>query len=133
MKILLLVLIVLLTSCSSESPVDSSIEIVENYYESLISRDLDKQMEVLEVFSVDKEDYWDSFLSHVQGGELYELSLHYEDQLLIMIKLDFELVLDQDFPANPSFKPGENRVERYFSFFKNDDYKLKEILNKAIY
>ncbi len=133
MKILVLILILLLTSCSSADPVEACIEVVEDYYDSLVTRNLDGQLEILEAFSLDGEDYWENFLSYVKGGHSQEIRLQHENELLIMIKLEFVLELEEDFPPNASFQPGSNRVQRYFSFFKNDNYRLKEILNKAIY
>lgn len=133
MKIFILIVLVLLTSCSNEDPELLAKDLVEEYFESLVARDLETQLKILEPFSLDGQAYWDSFLSYVEGGSLGAIESHYEDELLLMIKLEFTLVLNEDFPENPSFKPGENQVERYFSFFKKEDYKLKEILNKAIY
>lgn len=133
MRILLALILVFLSSCSQENPQETCLGVVEDYYESLINRDLDTQLKILEPFSLEREAYWESFLSHVQGGKMHELTLEHEDELLIMVKLDFTLIMDERFSENVSLKRGENRIQRYFSFFKREDYRLKEILNKAIY
>lgn len=133
MRILLLLVLVILTSCVQDNPQELCLGIVEQYYDSLVSRDLETQLLILEPFSLDEKSYWDGFLSHVEGGDLHGISIEHEDELLIMVKLDFTLMLDDEFTNNLSFHQGENRVQRYFSFFKREDYRLKEILNKAIY
>ena len=133
MRLILLLVLVILTSCAGDNPEEHCIGVVEDYYESLVAQDLETQLAILEPFSLDKKSYWDGFLSHVLGGELHEISIEHEDELLIMVKLDFTLTLDEEFTRNISFAPGDNRVQRYFSFFKREDYRLKEILNKAIY
>lgn len=133
-KILLLALLLFITGCKQE--IDGrqiSLDKAKGYYESLIEADLDKQMEYLEAFSLDPEEYFESFLKYVEGGKLHELSIEYEDDLLVMVKLDMDLELSSDFPSNPSLESGTNRVIRYLSYYKTDDYRLKEILNKPIY
>ncbi|HZK10594.1 MAG TPA: hypothetical protein VFD08_05940 [Clostridia bacterium] len=133
MRVLLLIFLLLMSSCSQEKPEEMCLGVVEDYYESLITQDLQRQLEILAPFSLDAKSYNEGFLSHVLGGEVHEITIEHEDELLIMVKLDFTLILDESFKENVSFQPGENHVQRYFSFFKNDDYRLKEILNKAIY
>ena len=133
MRVFILIILVLLSSCDANEPQPMVEEIVANYYDSLVDRDLEGQLEILAPFSVDPETYWDSFLSYVEGGELHGIEVYHEDELLIMVELDFTLYLSESFPDNTSLKSGENRLQRYFSFFKKEDYKLKEILNKAIF
>ncbi|NLY35810.1 MAG: hypothetical protein GX046_01095 [Tissierellia bacterium] len=133
MRVILLLVLVIFTSCATQNPQNMCMEVVENYYDSLITQDLETQMDILEPFGLDKDSYRDVFLSHVLGGELHEIKIEHEDELLIMVKLDFTLNLDEEFTDNVSFHSGENRIQRYFSFFKGEDYRLKEILNKAIY
>lgn len=135
MKILLLALLFLLAGCKAEkeNPQELCLEKAKGYVDSMIEADLEKQMDYLEAFSLDKDQYWDSFLKYVKDGKFLHASLEHEDQLLIMIKLEFELELAQDFKENASLKPGKNSLVRYLSYYKTDAYRLKEILNKPIY
>lgn len=133
MRIILLLFLIILTSCAQSNPQELCLGIVEQYFDSLVSRDLQAQLQILEPFSLDEKSYWDGFLSHVKGGVMHGISIEHEDELLIMVKLDFTLILDDEFTNNLSFHQGENRVQRYFSFFRGENYRLKEILNKAIY
>ena len=133
--VIILLVMFMLGACRKEEidPKELCLEKARGYYDSLVEADLEKQMEYLEAFALDKEQYQESFLQYVKGGKLHELTVEHEDDLLVMIKLDMDLILSSDFKENVSLKPGTNRIQRYLSYYKTDNYRLKEILNKAIY
>lgn len=133
MKKLVLVFIILciLTGCTPDYH-EIAYGKVEEYIISLDQQDLDKQLEVLEQFELHAEYYQENFLSYVESAEIISIESAYEDDFILIMRGEFNLRFKSDYRGSDRLRAGDNRVIRYFTFYKMEDMALKEILDKLI-
>lgn len=126
-----LIILCLLLSCSQDYE-QIAHDAVEQYVTSLNDQNLAKQLELLEQFQLNGEYYRANFLSFIDSAEVVSIDNAYEDDYIIIMRGEFFLRFKPEYPGSNRLSAGDNRVIRYFTFYKMEDMALKEILDKLI-
>ncbi len=132
--ILIISLIFVAVSCAKVDYHKVAFDKTLEYVNSLNSKDIDKQMELLSAFRLDKDSYYNNFLKYVKSATFKDggINVVYEDKFIIIVEAKFVLDLNDDFVKNKRFNRGKNKCTRYFTYKKYEDMKLVEILHKLI-
>lgn len=133
MKKLIPVLIILciMLSCAKDYEQVANAQ-VERYITSLGTRNLAVQLDVLQEFELNGQYYQKNFLDFIESSELISIDKSYEDDFIIIMRGEFFLRFRDDYPGSNRLSAGDNQVVRYFTFYKQEDMALKEILDKLI-
>ncbi len=129
--LILILLFVFLFGCTKIDYQKKTLEITDNYIKSLNDKNLDIQSEILKPFKMDMNSYNYNFLEYVKSAKKIESKVVYEDKYIVIVEVVFDLVLDNDFKSNSSFKSGYNHCKRYFTY-KKKNMQLVEVLNKFV-
>ncbi len=134
--LLFIFITIILVSASCSEPDYHSIALNQTikYIETLNDRDIEAQMKLLDAFKLDRDAYNNNFLQFVESAGIKsdDIKVVYEDKFIIIVEAKFDLVLSSDFLPNAKFKKGLNECTRYFTYKKQEDMKLVEILHKLI-
>lgn len=131
-RLILLILIVSLLGACSPDYQQVAMDKVKDYIISLDEQDIDKQLELLDQFDLNRDYYQANFLSFVESAEVTSITVAYEDDYIIIIRGEFSLQFKDDYHGSDRLQGGDNQVIRYFTFYKMEDMALKEILDKLI-
>lgn len=127
----LFIILCIITGCTTDYH-QIAAAAVEDYIVSLDQQDIAKQLEVLEQFELNAEYYQANFLAYVESAEVISIEPAYEDDFILIMRGEFHLRFKPDYRGSDRLRPGDNRVIRYFTFYKMEDMALKEILDKLI-
>lgn len=126
-----LIILCLVISCAKDYE-QIAADQVKDYVVTLDRQDLAGQLKVLEQFELNGPYYKEHFLSYVDSAELITVDNAYEDDYIIIMRGEFFLRFKDDYPGSNRLSAGDNKVIRYFTFYKLEDMALKEILDKLI-
>lgn len=130
-RIPLFIILCILVGCTV-NPVQLAEARVKAYIESLGERDIATQLDVLSQFDLDADYYKQHFLDYIESSEVLGIEPAYEDDYIIIMRGEFKLRFKPDYAGSDRLVAGDNRVIRYFTFYKMEDMALKEILDKLI-
>lgn len=130
--ILLFIILCIFTGCTTDYHQVAENK-VKDYVVSLDQQDLEKQLEVLKEFELQADYYQTHFLAFVESAEVLSIEPAYEDDFILIMRGEFNLRFAPDYRGSDRLSPGDNRVIRYFTFYKLEDMALKEILDKLIH
>lgn len=127
----LIIILLFLTGCTTDYH-EVAYQAVEDYIVSLDQQDLTTQLRVLEQFELNGEYYQENFLAYVEAAEVISIEPAYEDDYILIMRAEFTMRFRDDYRGSDRLSAGDNRVIRYFTFYKMEDMALKEILDKLI-
>lgn len=126
-----IIILLLISGCTTDYH-EVAAKTVEDYIVSLDQQDLSTQLRVLEEFELNGEYYQEHFLSFVESAEVISIEPAYEDDYILIMRGEFTMRFRDDYQGSDRLRAGDNRVIRYFTFYKMEDMALKEILDKLI-
>ncbi len=121
---LFLFLVLLAVSCSKKIDYEKlALDKTDTYVESINNKDFDLHKKLFDNPDIKWDNYRRDFFDKIEKVEVLDMNVVHNDILLVIVELKFKVIYNDKKTSD---------FTRYFGYYKEEDMKLKEILNKLI-